>query len=387
MLIGILPDTPECKCRVIKFVDRIWLEDTGNANILRRIVFEVDSESPKPLDEFHQCLPTLVPSGVEDLSATGLDPHHHFNRQARGGEFRLIKSPKAGEKAPHGIVSYDGIENIKVFTEILQHGGELKALPYGHASMIRVRFPEPIMPGERCQFIFRFTVDNVCAPVSQDTSFVKVLWLKLPYFDVDGERFANLLAAIKGRRCMPIMKFYKQLPPVDGETRHAGGLDIFLYLPPNYSPKHETFTRTYSTQLDNRLIDGSQAEPGRNKLIWRLKHLIPDPPEEMIPQSRPPQVISGAIAPISERASHYFDKIDKQLNDITVRFSAALTNTTANLESLSNTVNKVNSDLEKNWDGVQQVIRTLSVSNRLAIVALVASILGVLITTIVAITS
>ena len=68
MLIGFFKKSAECECHIIKYVDRIWLSETGDAEILRTFIVKVDEESPKPLKEIRLLIPHKHVENIENVT-------------------------------------------------------------------------------------------------------------------------------------------------------------------------------------------------------------------------------------------------------------------------------------------------------------------------------
>ncbi|GAG34891.1 unnamed protein product, partial [marine sediment metagenome] len=70
----------DVKCRIVKYVDRIWLKDDNNNEVMRAFVIEVYPETKKSLEKFSFIIPRLVKTdNLENLSYASVNPKSFFN--------------------------------------------------------------------------------------------------------------------------------------------------------------------------------------------------------------------------------------------------------------------------------------------------------------------
>ncbi len=389
MLIGYQANDINCKCKIVKHVDRIWVDDVGNALIMRKFFIEVKQDSKAKLESVNMSLPVSNIFDLEDYSESGLDKDNFFNQRFTGGELEVVKLPEPlTQPFPFGLVNADGIHNIRVYTE--NAPANYSAVSIGKGSRIFYRFPEPVNPGDTVQVILAFKTNLVCSDMSAGPRSSKVFWISLPYFTTRKE-YTELLSLIQGKPFIPVCKYVKEIP---GEERpkYVGGFDIFLYLYPNFFPRSDTFSYDYRIQPDTRLIDGAEGQK-RNKLIWRLRYLDKDKqsiefitgecPEILIkgvimspePTIQTIQNIEDKLITTSDTLSQTTTKIREDLKDISDQWSRTHREIS---QSLTSTTRELN-DTAKMSKDIAAGGRT---TYKLAILALIVTTLGIITTVI-----
>lgn len=83
MLVALLKTIPQVKAKILKFEDRIWITDNGNANVLRRFWIQIEQDSP-PLNMLRCFLSRKPVDSVEDLTDEfGDSRKYYFNERQR----------------------------------------------------------------------------------------------------------------------------------------------------------------------------------------------------------------------------------------------------------------------------------------------------------------
>lgn len=116
-MIGIFRKPEECSCFIKKYVDRIWISENGDADILRTLILEVKKGSLAPLNEIRILSPYKYIKSLELVNEICFlsSSEFYFNSP----EINTKKDYKVVQKLPdvlrsdsYGIIDYDGIKDI-----------------------------------------------------------------------------------------------------------------------------------------------------------------------------------------------------------------------------------------------------------------------------------
>lgn len=243
------------RCKIIKYVDRIWLKD-GNINeIMRAFIIEVSPESTKSLEYFSFIIPRLVKTdNLENLSHLSVDPKCFFNEEGRTtGKIRVID------------------ENRIIFDDFdcqVDHNHIVR--PHSSEKATRIDFDlidKPIAPGKKELFRIRFNVNNLIDKLPNIDSF------RFSYFAIEKCKKNIFLELSQGYNIVPIVPIY------DIETLQ-GGFDIFVYAPPykeigspvsNYG--HVSISHDYKADPLNERLNG---------IRWHLREIVDSTSKEIV---------------------------------------------------------------------------------------------------------
>lgn len=239
----------EAKAEIVKYCDRIWFDEAGNAECLRSMIIHVLDDSPKNLSQLGFLLP--APSNhvqrVVDASETCLDRDFIFNS---------FKTCGYGVKARNqngGIIFNDNFDNM-----VVRYGNKLDIIGIGNTTCLNVKFPEDIRPGQFRELRLRFLISSLAVMMREETYAID-----LPYFG-DYTSLSNYKTAtdqVKGHDQIPVIPIYNK------DTRQ-GGFDVILYLPPGM--EGHDFPTLAKKSIDKHTEDGTEGEE-REKYIWRLR--------------------------------------------------------------------------------------------------------------------
>lgn len=264
MLTGFFTKPAECECCIIKYVDRIWLSEIGDAEVLRTFIVKVDENSPKPLKEVRLLLPFKNVKNLENVTADCFLPPSkcYFNSPEiySTREYKIVH--KVDQHAPfdnYGIINYDGIKNIKVFPSI-----DYSSYQVDGYSLIRLQLPpkEGLKKGECTEIRLKFQISSL---------FNKITTGLFPYYSIELSYFSTPpINVLKQLSKTPEIKVKPVLGLVDSQFK--GGFDIFLYLPPEFE-KVSGFN-SFKEKYDVFNISGKKTSEKRIKLLWRLRELL-----------------------------------------------------------------------------------------------------------------
>lgn len=94
MLVGFFKKPEGCECCIIKYVDRIWLSENGDAKILRTFVVEVNKNSKVALKEVRILSPFKYIKNLKTVNETCFLPSSKY----------YFNSPKISTKQDYKIV-------------------------------------------------------------------------------------------------------------------------------------------------------------------------------------------------------------------------------------------------------------------------------------------
>ena len=243
------------KCKIIKYVDRIWLKDDNNNEVMRTFIIEVYPGSTKSLEKFSFIIPSLVKTdNLENLSHDSVNPKSFFNEEGRStGETRVM-----GENR----IIFDG------FDCQVNHKHTLK--PHYSEKATRIDFDlrsNPIAPGERELFRIKFNVNDLIENAPNVAAF------ELSYFAIEECKEDIFLELSSAYDIMPIVPMY------DMETLH-GGFDIFVYAPPN--KEIGSSVGPYGHTSMNYDYKGNSLKKDLHGIRWHLREIIDSPSEEIV---------------------------------------------------------------------------------------------------------
>lgn len=288
----------ECKCEIVKFVDRIWLDKRGNASCIRDFIIHVEEESI-PLSGIRLFIPYQNVLDIQDLTDTCWDEDYLFNKFHVAG-FSVQHLDISSRK---GIVNVDGITDVEVYAGI---GKNLDIAvdavpPRKQASILSIDFLScRLEAGKFRHYRISFKVTSVLDLLFEGNFFR----ISLSYFD--GSHFRDEMRKLDISDLeVPVKKFYKELVQ-DGTKTHYGGVDIFLYLDPDArgaqfnSNKELVATHEFSA---------TEGERNRQKYIWRARLCFPA--LDVLTMDNPTWDLDGYISD-----PYQFKKIDDRLVEL-----------------------------------------------------------------------
>jgi len=246
----------QCKCEIVKFSDRIWIERNGDISCIRTFIVSVDKASPVPLTIVRMLTPHQEIRGLEDLTPTCLEKDYLFNTNSfsTGGYKIKTISPENN----YGTIDYDFINNVEVYLD-----GLIKTYPANNGNGLVISCESaknPIMPGALRMFRIRFKVTS-----QLDQIFQRVYNFSLTYF--------SNRELSETYKLMNIEKLMIKAVKIADELKKKGGFDIFLYLAEDLSSSN--FNATTQT-VGNHLSNGTVAKKKTQKFIWRARKIYED---------------------------------------------------------------------------------------------------------------
>lgn len=126
------------KCKIVKYVERIWLKNGNNASkIVREFIVDVSPENTKPLEKLSFIVPRLVKKDdLEDLCYLSINPKCFLNEEGRTtGDINVINKNR---------IIFDD------FDCRVDHKHTMKPHSSGKATRIDIDLRNnPIAPGEK----------------------------------------------------------------------------------------------------------------------------------------------------------------------------------------------------------------------------------------------
>jgi hypothetical protein len=244
------------KCKITKYVERVWLKDGNNASeIMRAFIIDLPPENTKSLEKFSFIIPRLVKKcDLENLSRLSVDHKCFLNEEGRTtGDINIIDKNR---------VIFDD------FDCRVDHNHTIK--PHTSGKATRIDFDlrnNPIPPGERELFRIGFNINNLVDEVPN------VLTFKFSYFAIEECKKDIFLELSHAYEIVPIVPIYNI------ETLQ-GGFDIFVYAPPDKeigSP-----VSNYNHVSMNYDYKGNLLKKRLNGIRWHLREIINSPSEEII---------------------------------------------------------------------------------------------------------
>lgn len=241
-------DESEIDATIVKFSDRIWFDQNGDAKCLRSLIIHVSDASVKLLSKLFLLMPVARDSICEavDRSETCTNIDFAFNSFKTGG-YRVESRDNNG-----GLIYNDGFENVRVC-----YGNRIEIISVHNCSVLEVTFSEAIRRGEFREIRLGLSITSLATKVGGTYA------IDLPYFGASTSLFDCRKATeqLMGHAQIPVIPIY------DREARQ-GGFDVITYIPPgmegsDFSPR--------STKSIARLDEAGISSQQREKRIWRLR--------------------------------------------------------------------------------------------------------------------
>ena len=248
-------DDRNCECEVAKFVDRIWVQNTGDIRCIRTFIIHVKESSKSNLSAVRILTPFQQIPDLQDLSQTCLQPDYLYN-EAKFSTGGFTVKHFSAEK-DYGKVSYDYFQDVDVYTE-----NQIKSYdtPEKLCRVISFDFlRHPVQAGEFRLVRYSFRLTSML-----DEVFPRIYNFKLTYFDKQAFSKEFELLGIDALE-IPAKTLY------DRQTK-GGGFDVFVYLDENL--KSTNFNANTQTTA-NHLPDGTQSQKLAQKFIWRARMIFP----------------------------------------------------------------------------------------------------------------
>jgi len=242
------------KCKIIKYVDRIWLKDDNNNEVMRAFVIEVSPENTKPLTKLSFIIPRSVKTdNLENLSHDSVNPKSFFNEEGRvTGETRVMGKNR---------IIFDG------FDCQVDHEHTLK--PHYSEKVTRIDFDlrnKPIASGEIELFRLKFNVDNLIKEAPNVSAF------EFSYFAIEECKEDIFFELSSAYDIMPVVPMYKM------ETLQ-GGFDIFVYAPPD--KEIGSSIGNYGHKSMNYDYKGNPLNKDLHGIGWHLREIIDSPSKDI----------------------------------------------------------------------------------------------------------
>ena len=264
MLIGFFKKPAECECYIIKYVDRIWLSEIGDAEVLRTFIVKVNENSPKPLREIRLLLPFKRVENLENVTENCfLSPSkYYFNSPeiCSTRKYKIVHEvTQPARFDSYGKINHDGIQNIKVFSSI-----DYSSYKEGDCSVIRLQLPpeEGLKKGECTEIRVKFQISSFFDKIT--TGLLPIYLTELSYFSSRYTNEINKLDKNSEIKVKPVLGL--------AESQFKGGFDIFLYFPLEFY-KINGFN-PFKEKYDFFSISGKKTSEKRVKLLWRLREFL-----------------------------------------------------------------------------------------------------------------
>lgn len=237
----------QAECHVEKFLDRIWFDESGNAEILRTSVIRVNPQSRQSVTGCCMLADRRLPKdAIHNVSDTGLNESFFWNQR----ESRPVQINNLAKR----IITYDGLSNLHV-----PEKAGIRIVDIGNFSIIEIAFNRALTAGEGIFLRLRLKV-----PAFADRQSNGNLNFDVKYLCSDGARHALDQLDVAHRE-IPVLSI------TDEETKF-GGFDVFLTPPEGTQITAEALSPNMRGRT-TRDPDGNAiaARPNRN---WRLRFAL-----------------------------------------------------------------------------------------------------------------
>ncbi len=233
----------KCNVKVIKFCDRIWVDEEGNIECHREIYLDLIEGSLRKiftLTNFRHILE------LEDMTNTLLDENYPVNKRS-SGEYKLMNHNGR-------FFSIDFIDNIYAISIKSIQSVQIKDCSYIEALFNEIKAPA------KCALRFKFKINSLAEKLAEESHLIE-----LRYFD--------------NRECLEECSVLnlqerevKAITILDMKTK-SGGFDVIVHLPQeakNIEPS-EFCHKTY-----NKLEPiGTEGEK-KPEVLWHFREFFRD---------------------------------------------------------------------------------------------------------------
>ena len=242
-------------------MDRIWLSEIGDAEVLRTFVVKVDENSPSPLTEVRILLPIKYIKNIKVVNETCFLPasEYSFNSPqiSTKQEYKIVQKPPSLVRADSfGIINHDGIENIKIFSSFDNYS----SYQVGDCTVIRLQFPCGLEKGESTEIRLTFQITSLFIRTTSDE--YPIYFVPFTYFS---PRYINEVDQLDKKLEIKVKPTLGQ----DKSERRIGGFDTIVYFPPEFEEASDF--HPYKKKSDPYDIHGKITPDERIKLIFRLR--------------------------------------------------------------------------------------------------------------------
>ncbi len=249
MIVCFLKKTKEvgAKCYIEKFLERIWFDESGNAEVQRTIILRVSPDSLQSLSGFCM-LADRKHSDVDisDISNSGLDQSFYWNQR----ESKPLEITDLGRR----VITYDGLSNVYI-----PNKNTINTTPFGKFSLLEIAFNQAYDKGKGIFLRLKIKTPRFAEMQPNGNLNFDVRYLSL-------EGAVNVLNQLdSGHREIEVLSI------VDDETK-LGGFDVFLTPPEGFQITAE-FLSPNMRGRTTRSSNGIEITPRFNR-YWRLRFAL-----------------------------------------------------------------------------------------------------------------
>jgi len=236
----------KCNVKVIKFCDRIWIDEEGNIECHREIYLDLIEGSLRKifmLTNFRHILE------LEDITDTFLNENYPANNKS-SGVYKLINHQKR-------IFSIDFIDSIYA---LQIKSKSILSSQINDCSYIEAIFDNEINAPIKCALRFKFKINSITEKLEEENYLIE-----LPYFD---DRECQ-------HECAALRIFDREIKAImilDMKTK-SGGFDVLVHLPyeaKNIEPS-ERFHKTHS-----KLEPTGKEGANKPEVVWHIREFFDD---------------------------------------------------------------------------------------------------------------
>ena len=241
------------ECKIVKYADRIFLEDDGSAEVMRLFIVELPQKGSSSLNKIRFLIPRLA-NNIENLSRFSGDPTYPFNEEGSAtNEIRVINE--------HRII-YDG------FDCRIGHQHTIESHSYEDTTRVDIDLrDDPIPPGSREMFRFKFNISGLIKKLPSKNVF------EFTYFCPDKSKKDAFPTLSHDHTILPVI-------PIYNSQTLQGGFDILVYAPP--AQEISSVLGKY-THVDTVFRSkGERLSRKRSGILWHLREFIQSPYEDIV---------------------------------------------------------------------------------------------------------
>ncbi|MBA7491567.1 hypothetical protein ES702_02115 [subsurface metagenome] len=240
-------------CKIVKYSDRIWLEDDGSVEVMRLFIVELSQKGSSGLNKISFLIPRLI-NNIENLSRFSVDPTYPFNEEGRAtGEISVIDD--------HRVI-YDD------FDCRVRHEHTIESHPYEGTTKVDINLrDDPIPHGSREMFRLKFNISGLIEKLPNVNVF------KFTYFCPENCKKDAFPTLSHDHTILPVIPIYKI-------QNFQGGFDILVYAPPAQEIR-SVLGKYIHVEIDFK-SKGERLSRKRSGVLWHLREFIQSPHKDIV---------------------------------------------------------------------------------------------------------
>jgi hypothetical protein len=329
-------ESQKANVRVIKFGDRIWVDEEGNIECIREIYFDFKEGELRKIFMLTN-IKNLI--GLTDITDTFLIEDNLFNK-VNSGKYELIDREKR-------IFGNDFLPNvIAMKLKTLQHS------PIGECTYIEAIFDKKLDEPTNFAIRYKFKVNSISDQLGDDN-------------------YAFSLEYFRGRTCENecnalnvVRKEIKAITILNMDTK-SGGFDILVHLP---FGAEILDTSEFCHRTRSKLTTMGTEGESREQCIWHLREKYDNEEGKEIGLNSGNEFhVKYSMLSVKNRVEMFKNEMLEENTKLK-----------AELGELKKTTSSLKNDTEAMKDGDKKIQRKVSIGGKIQIICLILAIIAII---------